>query len=99
MFKWVLASVLLATVFSAPQNEIKILSQDQDVGVDGNYRWSYETQNGISAQESGSPKTLPDQEAEGVQGSYQYIAPDGTPIKLSYIADENGFQPQGAHLP
>lgn len=33
------------------------------------------------------------------QGSFQYTAPDGTPIAVQYVANENGFQPQGEHLP
>lgn len=63
--------------------------------------FSYETGNGISAQEQGQLKNAGNPEAEAleVQGSYQYTADDGTPISVSYIADENGFQPQGAHLP
>lgn len=44
---------------------------------------------------AGNPET----EAQEVQGSYQYTADDGTPISVSYIANENGFQPQGEHLP
>lgn len=38
-------------------------------------------------------------EAETIQGSYSYTAPDGTPITVTYIADENGYRAEGAHLP
>jgi len=32
-------------------------------------------------------------------GSYSYTAADGTPIALSWTADENGFRATGSHLP
>ena len=62
---------------------------------------SFETGNGIVAEESGFLKNAgnPETEAQVVQGSSSYISPDGQQISLTYVADENGFQPQGAHLP
>lgn len=33
------------------------------------------------------------------QGDFKYTAPDGSPISLTYVANELGFQPVGAHLP
>lgn len=40
---------------------------------------SYETGNGISAEEQGYVKNqgIPEQEAQTAQGQYQYTAPDG----------------------
>lgn len=34
-----------------------------------------------------------------VQGSYSYVAPDGTPISAQYYADDTGFHIQGDHIP
>lgn len=62
---------------------------------DGSYKWSYETENGIKAEEQGELKNKgSDNEIQSVRGSYSYTAPDGQVITVNYIADENGFQPQ-----
>ncbi|KAL6436046.1 hypothetical protein ACFW04_005687 [Cataglyphis niger] len=68
---------------------------------DGSYNYNYETGNGIQAQEQGQlVKTKNGKEdALYVQGSFSYPDPDGRPVALSYVADENGFQPTGDHLP
>lgn len=66
---------------------------------------SVDTSNGISSQESGALKkglngeTGEQGEAIAVKGTIQWTAPDGQVFQLSYIADENGFQPTGVHLP
>jgi hypothetical protein len=40
------------------------------------------------------------QDAIVSRGSYSYISPEGIPITVNYVADdEGGFQPQGDHLP
>ncbi|NP_001161275.1 cuticular protein precursor [Tribolium castaneum] len=99
------ALAVLAVAVSAQrggsERDAPILKQEQEVNFDGSYHSSYETGNGIAAQEQGQLKNAgnPEAEAEEVQGSFQYTAPDGTPIVLQYIANEYGFQPQGAHLP
>lgn len=81
--------------------KVPIIRQDSEVNFDGSYHSSFETGNGIVADEQGYLKNAgnKDTEAEEVQGSFQYTAPDGTPISIQYLANENGFQPQGAHLP
>lgn len=65
---------------------IPIISQDAEVNFDGSYRSSYQTGNGISAQEQGILKNAgnKDAEAEEVQGGFQYTAPDGTPVQVSF---------------
>lgn len=79
-----------------------------------NHFQSFETGNQIKQQATGYHKTVlvPRLRSDGSKsdeydtadvivqtGSYSYIAPDGTLISVSYIADENGFQPIGDHLP
>ncbi|XP_050551093.1 pupal cuticle protein 36a-like [Spodoptera frugiperda] len=67
----------------------------QDNFNDGEtYAYAYETENGISGEENGVA-------TNGVQaqGSYSYTGDDGKVYSVRYTADENGFQPQGDHLP
>lgn len=86
---------------SGPQQPpIAILSYENVNNGDGSYKFSYETENGIKAQEQGEVKNKgSENEIQTVSGSYSYTAPDGQVITVTYIADENGFQPSGDHLP
>lgn len=62
--------------------------------------FSFETSDGISQQEQGQLVNQgSENEAISVRGSYSYTGPDGVVYTVTYIADENGFQPQGAHIP
>ncbi|CAH2266828.1 jg9443 [Pararge aegeria aegeria] len=61
---------------------------------------NYDTPTGISAHESGAPRAAgPEGPAVTAEGGFSYRAPDGQQISLTYTADENGFHPQGSHLP
>jgi hypothetical protein len=63
--------------------------------------YSYETGNGIVAQEQGYLKNAgqKDLEAQVATGSFSYTGPDGVLYTVTYTADENGFRAEGAHLP
>lgn len=77
----------------SPDATAETLRSSADVGPES-YQWQYETSNQIKAQEQGQLKQIAENQAIAAQGDFSYVAPDGTPIQLSYVADENGFQPQ-----
>ncbi|CAD7002334.1 pupal cuticle protein Edg-78E [Ceratitis capitata] len=93
MFKILLLTALVA--YACADNidkDAQVLSFKNDVAdPEGNYAYAFETSNGIQQQEAGN--------SVGVAGQYEYVSPEGEKIALTYTADENGFQPSGAHLP
>ncbi|CAH0627165.1 unnamed protein product [Chrysodeixis includens] len=79
-----------------------IIRYDSDVGPDGSYSYAVETDNGIAAQAQGTPRDFggnPPIVPVVAQGSFSWVAPDGQNIAISYIADENGYQPSGDAIP
>nr|CAD7200072.1 unnamed protein product [Timema douglasi] len=78
---------------------ILILKQANDQ-IGNGYVYSFETENGIATQETGSLKSFgPKGDAIVAEGVYRYTAPNGVLIETRYSADENGFRAEGAHLP
>ncbi|XP_042893830.1 cuticle protein AM/CP1114-like [Penaeus japonicus] len=79
-----------------PVEAVPILRDDRVSNDDGSYTVDFETGNGIVASESGSSNS----EGNFVKsGHYSYTAPDGTLVEVTYVADENGFQPASGILP
>lgn len=57
---------------------------------------SFETSDGTSRQESAVVNNLgSDAEEIAVKGSITWTSPEGEVFTLNYIADKNGYQPQG----
>ncbi|XP_054264644.1 endocuticle structural glycoprotein SgAbd-1-like isoform X1 [Macrosteles quadrilineatus] len=91
-----------AVQYSAPHAEPVhvIVKQFEDNNFDGSFTYNYETDHGIAVESSGYLKNAgTENEIQVIQGSYTYYSPEGVPITTTYIADENGFQVQGDHLP
>ncbi|XP_045593243.1 cuticle protein CP14.6-like [Procambarus clarkii] len=109
--KFVILSVVVAVACAAPQyaapqaptrysessEEVAILRHDFVPGDAGAYKLDVETANGIVVSQAGAPSG-----PEGAvvkTGQYSYTAPDGTPVVVKFVADENGYQPQSDLLP
>ena len=92
-------AALFALAFAAPAEEAQILRLDSDVGPES-FKYGFETSDGNKQDAEGQLKNVgTEQEAISVRGSFSFVADDGQTYTVNYIADENGFQPQGAHLP
>ncbi|KAG5877061.1 hypothetical protein JTB14_014544 [Gonioctena quinquepunctata] len=75
--------------------------ENEGVNPDGSYQWNYETGNGISAHAQGQVKAgaNPGETELEVSGSYEYTNEDGSKVQVTYIANKDGYQPQGDILP
>lgn len=78
-----------ATVSDEFHAEVK--NYESDVRPDG-FEYLLDTSNTIHQQASGD-------EHGNIHGVYEYDSPEGEHIKVSYVADENGYQPDSALLP
>ncbi|XP_064093875.1 cuticle protein AMP1A-like [Macrobrachium nipponense] len=112
--KHVILAVFVAAAFAAPQStryeapaasstradsgeRVAILRDERIMEEDGRFNVEFEAENGIHFAKAGSPDA-----ANGAviqAGQYSYTAPDGTPVLVKFVANENGFQPESNLLP
>ncbi|XP_058976703.1 larval cuticle protein 65Ag1-like [Musca domestica] len=91
-------AALFALALAAPA-DVEIVRSESDVGPES-FQYAFETSDGTKAEAQGQLNNAgSEQEAIAVRGSFSFVADDGQTYTVNYVADENGFQPQGAHLP
>lgn len=102
-----MATIAVASTVAAAiddQSHAEILRSVSNVGPES-YDFAYETSNGINAHAAGQLKHFaPEQDAIVSNGGYGWSELDPETKKeikfdVQYVADENGYQPTGAHLP
>ncbi|XP_027224936.1 endocuticle structural glycoprotein SgAbd-8 [Penaeus vannamei] len=88
----------ISSSFGASAPPVPIL-QDEREGPDqlGNYKFNFETGDGISRYEEGSPQG--ETGAVASQGGWSFTFPDGTPAVFTFVADANGFRVESDLLP
>ncbi|KAG7205051.1 hypothetical protein KM043_005431 [Ampulex compressa] len=98
-------SAVVAVALAAPQvrpQEVVVVKEtpSDNIGL-GEYNFGYELSNGESRQESAHLVNAgTENEALAVQGSFSFVDPvTNQRYTVNYVADENGFQPQGEHIP
>ena len=67
----------------------------------GQYKYNYQLSDGQQKEESADLKNAgTDNEALVVRGSFSWVDPaTNQQYTINYVADENGFQPEGDHIP
>ncbi|XP_063857153.1 cuticle protein AMP1A-like [Scylla paramamosain] len=99
--KYLVFAALAAAAAALPTYDstevVKTVRDERDHQGDGNYHLDVEIENGIVLAQSGAPVGPSGTVVKA--GQYSYIAPDGTPVVVKFVADENGFQPQSDLLP
>merc|ERR1712011_27391 len=107
MKSMILFAIFLAVAAAAPAPEeaapvILIVKQTQNHDTEKQeYSFSYEAENGIVVSESGVQKQFGDKPEDAgtvSQGKYSYPE-DSVTYTVPWVADENGFQATGDHLP
>lgn len=64
--------------------------------AENSYDFGYELSDKQAREEHGELKQIPnDEPGHSARGSYSFVADDGQTYTVNYVADENGFQPQG----
>ncbi|KAG5676767.1 hypothetical protein PVAND_006576 [Polypedilum vanderplanki] len=73
--------------------------ENENIGIN-NFKFAYETSDGVSRQEEGELKNEgSEDEALVVRGSVTWTSPEGEVFTLNFVADENGYRATGDHLP
>lgn len=102
--KFLVVFVILCTsAFASPAppkdtSDVTILNRS--FSNDGSvYKFGFEQSDGQKREETGEVKVIDKESGIVMRGSYSFVADDGQTYTVNYVADENGFQPVGAHIP
>ncbi|XP_063598383.1 cuticle protein AMP1B-like [Penaeus indicus] len=79
-----------------PEYDAEILVDEREDRGDGNFRYRFETSNGIKTEKVGTPGS---KGQSNMQGAFSFPFPEGGVAEFTYVADEFGYQPSSDLLP
>ncbi|XP_047020355.1 endocuticle structural glycoprotein SgAbd-5-like [Helicoverpa zea] len=100
--KLIVVLCLVAVAVAAPpprinysQDNVQITKYENDNLGLGNYRFAFEQTDGQAAEQQAELRNEGrEDESIAVKGSYTWVGPDGVLYRVTYIADDNGYQPE-----
>merc|ERR1712203_609892 len=93
-------SIARKTKVAAPTSApVAILRSSNTGPKDGNYAYSFETENGISQSVEGRMKMVDETPVYVMKGEYEYPGADGNMWKVEWYPDETGYHPSAPFLP
>jgi len=82
---------------ASPQGHWQILRDVRSQSPAGDFSYEFDTENGIHAAQKSNFVAPASQQ---ITGFYEMPNPEGgAPLRVDYVADENGYRATGAHLP
>ncbi|KAH8413822.1 hypothetical protein KR222_008842 [Zaprionus bogoriensis] len=88
-YSQIVLACLLAVAYAGDERSAVATADSNEVNPDS-FKYIWETSNGINANAEGHQK---DEHTLVVTGQYEYTSPEGKPVKVTYVADENGYKP------
>ncbi|XP_076623080.1 flexible cuticle protein 12-like [Colletes latitarsis] len=102
---FVVFAFVVAVAYAAPQglpDDVVLVKEtpSDNIGL-GAYNFGYELSNGQSHQETADVINAgTENQALAVRGTFSWVDPQtNVRYTVNYVADENGFHPQGEHIP
>ncbi|KAL5287371.1 hypothetical protein ACFFRR_008335 [Megaselia abdita] len=89
---------LIVAALAVGHDDISVVSRSESVREDG-FDFALQQSDGQVQHQSGVLSGHGEGAALAQKGDFAWTSPEGESIAVSYIADENGYQPTGAHLP
>ncbi|CAH2075266.1 unnamed protein product, partial [Iphiclides podalirius] len=101
--KVIVALCLLGLAFAAPppasytsdSKNAQILRYENDNTGFGSYKFEFEQTDGTKHEQQGEVVNEGrEDEHLTIKGRFTFVAPDGVVYTITYVADENGYQPE-----
>ncbi|XP_060658228.1 larval cuticle protein 65Ag1-like [Drosophila nasuta] len=97
--KFLIVFIAIVAVAMASSVQEETITNESQVSPEG-YTFNVATNNGFEHSAEGKIDNENTEHGSlAVHGHFKYVGDDGVTYEVRYIADENGFQPIGAHIP